>query len=138
LPVLVLLALGALFASRRAERPAPLAAAAAALALAAWAAGWPGPVPVLALCLAAALGVATWRKAWGFAGRVPSAIALAALAAAPVLARNDGADWAALAAPVCVLLLLGRLSRRLGVWPALALAAGPWVALAAWLGGRFA
>lgn len=102
------------------------AALAAALALAAsfWAAAAPGPQLVLAAAVVAAVLGAL--LAVGRAGTGPGAaaaapgIALAALAAVPVLARAAPQDWAAAASPLAVLWLgpvfAARLPWRMGLW----------------------
>lgn len=141
--VLVIVVLTVLTQLVHVETAAPWRGALAALALVAglWASAVPGPWFLLALILA---GAALGQHIAGGAlmpasARLPLAMLLTALLAAPVLARGAQADWAAAAAPLAPLLLAGRLAPRLRGWRAglllVALAALP-VALAWWLAHR--
>jgi hypothetical protein len=83
-------------------------AALALLGAGLWIAAPPGPWTVLAAAAAAAaLGAAAvaGTAAWGAVPRLPVALALAALAAGPVLARGTPANWLAAAVPFAALWL---------------------------------
>ena len=126
-PLLALAALGAaaLLALRG---PLPATAALALLAAGLWLFGPLGPWFVLALVAAGASLGALPGGGWSLAPALPLAIALAALAAGPVLARGAGTDWLVVAAPFAALWigpsLGGRIGGRAGVPLGWALAGG--------------
>jgi len=109
-----------------AAMPVAWASLAAGLALAAAR----GPHLAFALAgLGAVLGAAPGRGLGLAAVRVPFGIALAGVAAVPVLGRAAPADWTAAAAPALALLagpwIAAWLPRRIGPWLGPALAAAP-------------
>lgn len=108
----------------------PMAVAWAALAVGLALAGPRGPFLACALAgLGAMLGTALAGVRHGMAARLPLALALAGVAAVPVLARAAPLDIAAAAAPALALLagpaVAARLPRRIGPWLGPALAAAP-------------
>jgi len=109
---LLLLAIGV---QLRLGGPWQAAAALAFLLAGLWVAAPIGPWKLLAAAvLAAALGAVPAGPGWSVAARVPVAVALTALAAAPVLARGAAADWLVAAAPVAALWLGPALANHLG------------------------
>jgi hypothetical protein len=113
----------------------PMAVAWAGLAAGLAAAAARGPHLALALAgLAAMLTAALLRSGAGPAARLPHALALAGVAAVPLVGRGLPVDIAAAAAPALALLagpgLAARLPRRIGPWLGPVLAAAPAVAVA--------
>ncbi|MGG5888039.1 hypothetical protein ACLF3G_12945 [Falsiroseomonas sp. HC035] len=109
-PVLGAVALYALLALRGAGWAPVLAAAALLVGLVL--AGLPGPGPLLGAVLLVASLVARFAPAGGLLAGLPVAVALAALASVPVLARGAAVDWAAAAVPLLVISGLRRWGRR--------------------------
>lgn len=134
-PVLAGLLVAMSLAWSRGGGVAAMAPAWAVLAAGLWAATARGPHLALALAgLGALAGALPWRGAIGHAARLPLALALAGIAAVPLVARAAPADMAAAAGPALALLAGPWVSRRLRMpgadWLGPVLAGAPAVGLA--------
>jgi hypothetical protein len=113
---LALLAAAGLWCALRPPGLAETAGIAAALAGGLALSGWAGGLMAwLALAALAVALLSAWRRAGGPAAEASSAGLLIALAAVPVLARGEAADWLAAAAGAAALLAGGLAGRALRV-----------------------